>query len=119
LVGLPDDRCPCAHWGVVTEGQITFRWADLRRPGLPVAAIDLVTGGSGTVEQPAPGPILDPSALESYRQRLRHLDADIAEADDWCDPARREAMEAERDALVEAHGGDRTRGKGTSRRLQP
>ena len=26
--GLPDDRCQCPHWGVVTAGQITFRWAD-------------------------------------------------------------------------------------------
>jgi hypothetical protein len=28
FVGLPDDRCPCDHWGVITAGQITFRWAD-------------------------------------------------------------------------------------------
>ena len=73
----------------------------LRRPGLPVAAIDLVTGGAGTVEQPGLGSLLDPSALESYRQRLKDLDADIAEAGDWSDPARREALEAERNALVD------------------
>jgi hypothetical protein len=28
FTGLPDDRCQCPHWGVVTSGQITFRWAD-------------------------------------------------------------------------------------------
>lgn len=28
FAGLPDDRCPCPHWGVVQSGQITFRWAD-------------------------------------------------------------------------------------------
>ena len=28
FVGLPHDACPCAHWGVVTDGQITFRWPD-------------------------------------------------------------------------------------------
>jgi hypothetical protein len=28
FVGLPVDRCQCAHWGVVTEGQLTFRWPD-------------------------------------------------------------------------------------------
>jgi hypothetical protein len=28
FVGLPDDRCPCPHWGVVQSGQVTFRWAD-------------------------------------------------------------------------------------------
>ncbi|MGZ4454186.1 MAG: cupin domain-containing protein [Nocardioides sp.] len=26
--GLPDNRCQCPHWGVVTSGQITFRYAD-------------------------------------------------------------------------------------------
>lgn len=28
FVGLPDDRCQCPHWGVVTAGQATFRYAD-------------------------------------------------------------------------------------------
>ena len=73
----------------------------LRRPGIPVAAIDLVTGGAGTVEQQGVGPALDASALKSYRQRLKDLDTEIVEAEDWSDGARREALEAERDALVE------------------
>ena len=92
----------------------------LRRPGLPVAAIDLVTAGAGTVEQPGLGSVLDPAALESYRSRLKELDADITEADAWSDPARREALEAERNALVEelmaATGlGGRERAVGSSR----
>lgn len=28
FAGLPEDRCQCPHWGYVTSGQITFRWAD-------------------------------------------------------------------------------------------
>ena len=28
FAGLPDDRCQAPHWGFVTSGQITFRWAD-------------------------------------------------------------------------------------------
>ena len=28
LKGLPGDRCHCPHWGYVTKGQITFRFAD-------------------------------------------------------------------------------------------
>jgi hypothetical protein len=28
FVGLPDNRCQCPHWGVVTAGQLTFRWPD-------------------------------------------------------------------------------------------
>jgi hypothetical protein len=26
--GLPDDRCPCPHWGVVQSGRIIFRYRD-------------------------------------------------------------------------------------------
>jgi hypothetical protein len=28
FAGLPGDRCQCAHWGVVTAGQLTFGWPD-------------------------------------------------------------------------------------------
>ena len=28
LRGLPDDRCPCPHWGYVVTGEVTFRYAD-------------------------------------------------------------------------------------------
>jgi hypothetical protein len=28
LKGAPDDRCQCPHWGYVTRGQVTFRYAD-------------------------------------------------------------------------------------------
>jgi hypothetical protein len=26
--GLPDDRCPCPHWGYVIKGQLRYRFAD-------------------------------------------------------------------------------------------
>jgi hypothetical protein len=26
--GLPDDRCPCPHWGLVVSGQLTLRYQD-------------------------------------------------------------------------------------------
>jgi|SRR3954451_8990710 hypothetical protein len=28
MKGLPDDRCPCPHWGYVLKGRMTFRFAD-------------------------------------------------------------------------------------------
>lgn len=28
FVGLPDDRCPCPHWGYVIKGKVTFTYAD-------------------------------------------------------------------------------------------
>ena len=28
FVGLPDGRCPCPHWGVMTKGRMTVTYAD-------------------------------------------------------------------------------------------
>lgn len=28
LKGLPNDRCPCPHWGYVLKGTLTFKHAD-------------------------------------------------------------------------------------------
>jgi hypothetical protein len=28
LKGLPDDSCPCPHWGYVLKGRVTYRFAD-------------------------------------------------------------------------------------------
>jgi hypothetical protein len=28
LRGLPDDLCPCEHWGYVVRGRVTFTFAD-------------------------------------------------------------------------------------------
>jgi hypothetical protein len=28
LMGLPDDRCQCPHWGYVITGRVTFRFPD-------------------------------------------------------------------------------------------
>jgi hypothetical protein len=57
FVGLPEDRCQCAHWGVVTEGQLTFRWADHEETYVagdayfaPPGHLPLVTAGTRIVE---------------------------------------------------------------------
>jgi hypothetical protein len=28
LKGLPDDSCPCPHWGYVVSGKLTYRFSD-------------------------------------------------------------------------------------------
>lgn len=28
FAGLPDNRCPCPHWGYVKKGRVVFRYAD-------------------------------------------------------------------------------------------
>ena len=57
FVGLPDDRCQCEHWGVVTEGQLTFRWADHEETYVagdayfaPPGHLPLVTAGTSIIE---------------------------------------------------------------------
>lgn len=57
FVGLPGDRCQCPHWGVVTSGQVTFRWADREETFVEGDAyyatpghLPLVTAGSAVVE---------------------------------------------------------------------
>ncbi len=57
FVGLPDNRCQCPHWGVVTSGQITFRYADHDETYVegdayyaPPGHLPLMTAGSSAVE---------------------------------------------------------------------
>jgi hypothetical protein len=57
FVGLPDNRCPCAHWGVVTQGQLTFRWVDREETYVagdayyaPPGHLPLVTSGTSIIE---------------------------------------------------------------------
>lgn len=72
----------------------------LRRPRRPVAALDLVAAGTGTVTQPGLDGLLDRQALSAYRERLRDLDSELAEAEEWADIGRVNALSAERDALI-------------------
>jgi len=57
FAGLPGNRCQREHWGVVTEGQLTFRWADREETYVagdayyaPAGHVPLVTAGASVVE---------------------------------------------------------------------
>ncbi|RNL78752.1 cupin domain-containing protein [Nocardioides marmorisolisilvae] len=57
FAGLPDDRCQCPHWGVVTSGQITFRYADHEETYVagdayyaPPGHLPLIAGGTSVTE---------------------------------------------------------------------
>lgn len=92
----------------------------LRQPGQPVPALDLVTGGAGAIVQPDVGAVLDRQARAAYRRRLVDIEQDLTEAEEWSDIGRRDALRAERDALLHelaaATGfGGRDRSTGSSR----
>lgn len=72
----------------------------LRRPGQSVPAVELVTGGSGAAMQSGLGDQLDSQAREAYRRRLRDIEGDLAEAEEWSDVGRLDKLHAERDALI-------------------
>lgn len=73
----------------------------LRRPHQPVTALDLAAAGAETVAQPGLGALLDKQALSAYRERLRDLDSELAEAGEWSDIGRVDSLSAERDALLD------------------
>jgi tetratricopeptide (TPR) repeat protein len=73
----------------------------LRRPGQPVAALDLVGAGTGVAVESGLGDLLDKQALNAYRQRLRDLEQELTEAEEWSDIGRLDAIRAERDALLD------------------
>jgi hypothetical protein len=68
-------------------------------PGVPVAALDLAAAGAAIVVQ-APLEISDRRALAAYRKRVADLNAEMAEAREWSDLGRVDALEMERDALL-------------------
>ncbi|HXT89043.1 MAG TPA: hypothetical protein VN714_07270 [Trebonia sp.] len=94
--------------------QATFSLPDLKglrylsellaRPAADIAAADLAAvgaGHAGTVVAGADGgEIADAQALAAYRQRLRDLDAELAEARSWADEGRAARLGLEREALL-------------------
>ena len=52
LKGLPDDRCPSPHWGYVTKGRLTFRFADREEVFEAGDAFYLPPGHTGVGNEP-------------------------------------------------------------------
>ncbi len=87
----------CSPWLVGTAGATTplrsLRGFShirqlVRSPGQPVSALDLVGAGTGVVAESGLGDLLDRQALIEYRQRLKELDHELAEAEHWADTGR-------------------------------
>ncbi|MFP5345918.1 MAG: hypothetical protein ACLGIA_02660 [Actinomycetes bacterium] len=89
------------------------------RPGSGMPAVELVTGGSGTVIQAHADTVIDRQAATAYRKRLAEIDEELAEAQQWADLGRAEQLSVERGALLDelaaASGlGGRARGTGST-----
>ncbi len=118
------------HWTVEFAGrtvtlQHTKGLADLAtligRAGTEIHILDLA--GAGIVESAA-DTVLDATALDAYRDRIRDLQEELADADDMGDLGRSERAQIELDALVEqltaasGLGGRSRRTSGTTERAR-
>jgi hypothetical protein len=72
------------------------------RPGTPVPAVRLLAAGAGVELEPSTGSdeVLDERARAAYRDRLRDLEDEIAEATDRADLGRAERLTDERAFLL-------------------
>ncbi|WP_153414615.1 hypothetical protein [Nocardia macrotermitis] len=71
----------------------------LSSPGQEITALDLVSGGAGLAAPPDDA-VLDETARAAYRQRLRHLEAELDAADRAGDSERATRAQAEFDTVV-------------------
>jgi hypothetical protein len=76
----------------------------LMRPTADVPALELaalIAGHATVLSEAHVGERADRQALASYRDRLRDIDGELAEARAWADSARVERLTVERDALLD------------------
>ena len=135
------------YWAVGWQGS-TFRLRDtvglaylarlLADPNREWHALDLASsaasdgssavpavGGGHALRQERPGPLLDEQAKRAYRERLRELEEELAEAEGWHDQHRAARARAEREALARQlrsatglGGRDRSAGRGAAERAR-
>jgi hypothetical protein len=76
----------------------------LARPAADIAAADLAAAGAGhagtVIAEAGSAEVADAQALAAYRQRLRDLEAELAEARSWADEGRAARLGLEREALL-------------------
>ncbi len=75
----------------------------LASPGREFHVLDLAAGGDAAdlIDVGDAGEALDERAKAAYRQRIAELDAELAEAEQWSDSARRERLHAEAEFIRE------------------
>jgi hypothetical protein len=73
--GLPDDMCPCEHWGFLVRGRLRYRFADGGEE-LAVEAGDAFHLRAGHLADAlADSELIEFTAAEAYRRKAEHLAA--------------------------------------------
>ena len=72
LQGLPDDMCPCPHWGYVLRGAIRVRYTDGREEVLAdVEAFYLTPGHTASIDEDSA--FVEFSPEQPYAEALGHV----------------------------------------------
>jgi hypothetical protein len=74
--GLPDDRCPCPHWGIVISGRIVVRYPD-REETLEAGDAYVLTPGHLTLVS-AGSEVVEFSPTDTLRATMAVVGANMA-----------------------------------------
>ncbi len=74
LQGLPDDLCPCPHWGYVFQGRMLVRYADGSEEEIKAGDVYYLRAGhTAVLEEDSVS--IDLSPVEAWQQLTKHLAA--------------------------------------------
>src|SRR5262249_10222380 len=71
--GLPDDMCPCAHWGYLARGELRYRFADGGKAVSFAAGEAFHVRGGHLAETLADAELIELTRAEEYRRKAEHL----------------------------------------------
>jgi hypothetical protein len=72
LEGLPNNLCPCAHWGFLLKGSVTVKFDDGSEEVIQAGEVYyLKPGHTATIEEDCAS--IDFSPITEWRQLSRHI----------------------------------------------
>jgi hypothetical protein len=72
LRGLPDDLCPCPHWGYVFQGRMLLRYADGSEEEIKAGDVYYARAGhTAVIEEDTVS--VDLSPVGPWRQVMQHM----------------------------------------------
>jgi hypothetical protein len=70
--GLPDDKCPCPHWGYVLKGAIRLRYTDGKEEVVKAGEVFYMPSGhTALVEEDAA--MIEISPEKGYNEVMEHI----------------------------------------------
>jgi hypothetical protein len=72
LEGLPDDKCPCPHWGYILKGAMRLRYTDGKEEVVRAGEVYYMPSGhTGIVEEDVA--MIEISPEDQYNEVMEHI----------------------------------------------